>query len=328
MKIVFMGSPEFARTTLAALAARHEVVLVVTQPDKRRGRGRKVSPPAVKVEATERGLEVFQPRSARTGELAERLKSCGGEIAVVVAYGKILPTEVLTALPLGCINVHASLLPELRGAAPIQWAVLEGRAVTGVSIMQLDEGMDTGPVFATREVAVEENETSGQLFERLAPIGSEVLLEVLETIEAGTANAIAQDHARATHARMLGKSDGVIDWNASAAVVHNQIRGVDPWPGGQTAIASGQDRLALKVFGSRILKPAQQPLETVKPGQVVSIDDELIVACGDGQVALAELQPAGSRRMPALECARGRKIGLQTVFLSTRATSPSKPSSA
>src|SRR5688500_889045 len=200
-----MGSPEFAVPCLRALASAHDVALVVSQPDKPAGRGSQLTPPAVKAAAVELGVPTLQPRSARTGELEAALRESGAELAVVVAYGKILPRAVLDALPRGCINVHGSLLPKYRGAAPVQWAVIDGEPETGVAIMQLDEGMDTGPVYLERRVAIEPEETSGELLARLAPIGAEALLEAIAALAAGTAKAQPQDHAHATHARMLTK---------------------------------------------------------------------------------------------------------------------------
>jgi methionyl-tRNA formyltransferase len=247
MRVVFMGSPEFAVPCLRALAGAHEVALVVSQPDKPAGRGGQLTAPAVKVAALELGLPVIQPRSARTGELRDAMRATGAELAVVVAYGKILPKDVLEALPRGCINVHASILPRYRGAAPVQWSVINNDAETGVAIMQLDEGMDTGPVLLERRVAVDPDETSGELLARLAPIGAAALLEAVDGLANGTLVAQSQDHTRATHAPMLSKADGAIDFAQPAAAVAARIRGVDPWPGAQ-AMLRGQ---LTKLFRAR-----------------------------------------------------------------------------
>jgi methionyl-tRNA formyltransferase len=233
MRVVFMGSPEFATPCLRALAAAHDVALVVSQPDKPAGRGSQLTAPAVKIAAQELELPVIQPRSAKTGELRDALAASGAELAVVVAYGKILPRAVLEALPRGCINVHASILPRYRGAAPVQWAVINGDPETGVAIMQLDEGMDTGPVLLERRITIDPHETSGELLARLAPIGAQALLEAISAIGSGTAHPVPQDHGAATHAPMLQKSDGAIDFAQPAHVVGARIRGVDPWPGAQ-----------------------------------------------------------------------------------------------
>jgi methionyl-tRNA formyltransferase len=298
-----MGTPEFAAGCLRALAldGAHEVALVVCQPDKPAGRGSQLTAPPVKLLAQELGLPVIQPKSARTGELRDALKATGAELAVVVAYGKILPKDVLEALPRGCINVHASLLPKYRGAAPIQWAVIDGEAETGVSIMQLDEGMDTGPVLLERRLAIDPSWTSGELFERLAPVGAEALLAYLRH----PTPPVAQDDARATHARMLTKADGAIDFTLPAARVASRIRGVDPWPGAQ-ALLRGHN---VKLFRARAEAGKGEP------GTVLSIDkDGAHVACGEGAVVIAELQMPGKKRMAAQQLVPGRMIAAGDVL--------------
>jgi methionyl-tRNA formyltransferase len=303
MRVVFMGSPEFAVPTLRALhGGGHEVALVVSQPDKPAGRGGAIASPAVAVAAKELGLPLIQPKSARTGELEAALRSSRAELAVVVAYGKILPKAVLDALPRGCINVHGSLLPKYRGAAPVQWAVIDGEAETGVSIMQLDEGMDTGPVLLERRVAIGADETSGELLARLAPIGAAALLEAL-ALPAWQPRA--QDHARATHARMLTKADGAIDFSRPAAEVAARIRGVDPWPGAQATLR-GQ---IVKLFRARTLDGSGGP------GTVLAIDgDGAQVACGSGAVIVRELQLPGRKRLAAAQVAAGRGIAVGDVL--------------
>ena len=303
MRVAFMGSPEFAVPCLKALASAHEVVLVVSQPDKPAGRGGELRAPAVKVAAENLRVPVMQPKSARTGELEKALREAEVELAVVVAYGKILPRAVLDAPKRGCINVHASLLPKYRGAAPVQWAVIDGEAETGVCIMQLDEGMDTGPVWMEKRVAIGE-ETSGELLARLAPIGAAAMLETIAMIAAGTATAQPQPDG-ATHARMLVKTDGAIDFAAAAKLVASRIRGVDPWPG---AYAMLKD----------------QPIKLWKPhvtdgsgavGTVLKIDkDGIHVACGGGVVVIREVQAAGRKRMLASEFAAGRGIAVGDVL--------------
>jgi methionyl-tRNA formyltransferase len=323
VRVVFMGSPEFAVPCLRALHAHHEVALVVSQPDKPAGRGGQLTAPAVKTAALELALPVIQPRSAKTGELRDALAASGAELAVVVAYGKILPVPVLTALPRGCINVHGSLLPKYRGAAPVQWAVIDGERETGVSIMQLDEGMDTGPVFLERRVAIDPDETSGELLARLAPIGAEALLEVIAAIAAGTARAEAQDHARASHAKMLDKADGVIDFAQPASAVAARIRGVDPWPGAQ-AVLRGQ---VLKLFRARSAM-ATASAAAAAPGTVLAIDAAAAapgtvlaidaagvhVAAAGGTVTIHEVQAAGRKRMTAAQFAAGRGIAVGDVL--------------
>jgi len=301
-----MGSPEFAVPCLRALHAQHEVALVVSQPDKPAGRGGELTAPAVKAAARELGLPLIQPRSARTGELRDALAGSGAELAVVVAYGKILPPAVLTALPRGCINVHGSLLPRYRGAAPVQWAVIDDAHETGVSIMQLDEGMDTGPVYLERRVAIDPDETAGELLARLAPIGAQSLLEVIAALAAGTARAAPQDHARASHAPMLAKLDGAIDFSRPAAAVAARIRGVDPWPGAH-AVLRGQP---VKLFRARAVGG-----DAGVPGTVLAIDPAGVrIAAGDGAVVIRELQAAGRKRMAAAQFAAGRGIAVGDVL--------------
>lgn len=300
-----MGSPEFAVPALRALLAQHEVALVVTQPDKPAGRGKKLQPPPVKVVAEEAGVPVMQPRSARPPEVAAALRATGAELGVVVAYGKILPPAVLEAFPRGCINIHTSILPAYRGAAPIQRAVMDGQTETGVTIMQLDEGMDTGPVLLMKRVAIGERETAGELFERLAPLGAAAMLEAIAGLEGGTIEPRAQEHAAATHAAMLTKEDGVIDWSLPAARVASRARGVDPWPGAMTTC--GGERL--KLFG------AEAVAGEGAPGEVLRLDaDGLVVACGEGACRFAELQAAGRKRMSAAAFAAGRAISVGTVL--------------
>ncbi|HEY6034797.1 MAG TPA: methionyl-tRNA formyltransferase [Kofleriaceae bacterium] len=303
MRVAFMGSPEFAVPCLRAVAAAHEVALVVSQPDKPAGRGGELRAPAVKVAAQELGLPIIQPKSARNGELAQALRDARVEVAIVVAYGKILPKDVLEAPPLGCINVHGSLLPKYRGAAPVQWAVIDGEAETGVSIMQLDEGMDTGPVWAERRVAIGPEETAGELLARLAPIGAAALIEALPVIASGTARPVAQDHARATHAKMLDKTDGAIDWAQPARAIAARIRGVDPWPGAYATLRGQPIKLFRAVVTDRT--PAGDA------GTVVAIDrDGVHVSCTGGVVAIRDVQAAGKKRMAAQAFASGRGIAV------------------
>ncbi len=343
-----MGSPGFAVPCLRALHAQHEVALVVSQPDKPAGRGGQLTAPAVKAAAQELGLPVIQPRSARTGELRDAMVATGAELAVVVAYGKILPRAVLDALPRGCINVHGSLLPKYRGAAPVQWAVIRGDAETGVSLMQLDEGMDTGPVYLERRVAVDPDETAGELLERLAPIGAEALVEVIAALAAGTARAVAQDHGAASHAPMLAKTDGAIDFGQPAAAVAARIRGVDPWPGAHATLrgqpvklfrarasggepasehaASGRAAPANAASGTAArgtagtaapgtAAPGTAAPGHAAPGTVLAIDAAgARVACGYGAVVIRELQAAGRKRLAAAQFAAGRGIAVGDVL--------------
>ena len=315
MRVVFMGSPEFAVPCLRALHGAHDVALVVSQPDKPAGRGSQLTAPPVKVAARELGLSVIQPKSARTGELRDALVASSAELAVVVAYGKILPKPVLEALPRGCINVHASILPRYRGAAPVQWAVIHGDPETGVAIMQLDEGMDTGPVLLERRITIDPHETSGELLARLAPIGAAALLEAVAAIAAGSAHPVAQGHAAATHAPMLQKTDGLIDVTQPAQAVAARIRGVDPWPGAQ-ALHRGQ---IVKLFRAIA---RQRPPGTEAPGTVIAIDDAgLHVVCGQDVAVIREIQAPGRKRLTAAQFAAGRGIAVGDV-LSRPGTEP------
>ena len=306
MRVVFMGSPEFAVPCLRALAKQHDVALVVSQPDKPAGRGSQLTAPAVKLAAIELGLPVLQPKSARTGELEQALRASGAELAVVVAYGKILPRAVLDAVPRGCINVHGSLLPKYRGAAPVQWAVIDGERETGVSIMQLDEGMDTGPVYLEHKTPIDPDETSGELMHRLAPIGADALIEALALIGEGRAVAVPQDHARATHARMLTKADGAIDFAQPVAAVASRIRGVDPWPGAQAVLREQ----TVKLFRAHATAGTD-----AAPGTVVAVDkDGAHVAGQGGVVTIREIQLPGRKRMAAQQLANGRMLAVGDVL--------------
>lgn len=309
MRVVFMGTPEFAVAMLSVLIDYHDIALVVTQPDRKAGRGKRLSAPPVKVLAESDNLPVVQPRSVRTPEFAAMLRDTGAELGVVVAYGKILPRAVLEAFPRGCINVHASLLPKYRGAAPVQWAVINGERETGVTIMHLDEGMDTGPMLLQRTMAIEPTDTAGVVLERMEGLGAEALLEALQGLEAGTLAEIAQDHDAATYAPMLTKQDGIVDWSHSAQAVSNRIRGVDPWPGAVTEL-DGQ-RL-------KLLEPMVMDAEGTlgQPGEVLGVHGEcgLIVACGQGSCAIKTLQADGRRAMLARDFVRGRPIANGTVL--------------
>jgi len=303
LRIVFMGSPEFAVPTLRVLIDAFDVAAVVCQPDKPAGRGQKLVAPATKLIALERGVPVLQPPKARDPAFLEELRRLAPDVAVVVAYGKILPQAVLDVPRHGCLNVHASLLPRYRGAAPIQWAIIRGETETGVTIMQLDAGMDTGPMLLTQKVGIADDETAGTLAPRLSAIGAEMMLVALGRLEAGALVPTKQDDAQATLAPMLAKDAGKIDWTRCAREVRNLVRGVDPWPGGQTVLAGEP----LKVWGARAA-PGQGA-----PGEVLAADREgLVVACADGAVALEELQLPGRKRLPVPAFVAGKPIATGT----------------
>ena len=299
VRVVFFGTPDFAVPCLEALlATTHSVVGVVTQPDKPKGRGQDLVAPPVKDAAIAAGIPVLQPASVRKPPFAPELAALAPDIAVVVAYGKILPAELLAVPKRGCINVHGSLLPRWRGAAPIQWAVIAGDETSGVCTMQMDEGMDTGDLLLTREVALAPDETAGSLFERLAPLGAELLVETLARLDAGTVTPRKQDAATATHARMLEKADGRVDWTKAARDVDCHVRGMSPWPG---AFTTGAGKV-LKVHrvGVTSLDGAGDA------GAVIASKERIEVVCGRGRVALLEVQAEGGKRMSAFDFWRGK----------------------
>jgi methionyl-tRNA formyltransferase len=303
-RVVFMGSPEFAVPTLELLLARHQVVAVVTQPDRPRGRGRSVLPPPVKEVAVRAGVPVLQPARVKgNAALLEELRALAPEVAVVVAYGRILPPELLALPPRGCINVHASLLPRYRGAAPIQWAIARGERETGVTIMQMDSGMDTGPMLLARRLPIGEQDTAATLAPRLAALGAAALGEVLERLRQGTLEPTPQDDALATTAPLLRKDDGRVDFARPALAVRDWIRAMDPWPGAFTTLASAP----LRLFAPRLVSGGGPA------GTVMGADrDGLLIACGEGAIGVGELQLPGRKRMPARALLAGNPIAIGT----------------
>lgn len=303
MRIVFMGTPEFASVSLAELiGCGYEIAGVFTQPDKAKGRGMELSFSPVKELALDHGIPVFQPVKMRDGTALRMLKSLDPDLVVVVAYGRILPDDLLEVPPLGTINVHGSLLPKYRGAAPIQWSVLNGEETTGVSTMYLASEMDAGDVILTDETEIGLYETSGELYERLSRMGADLLVKTLEMIEKGTAPRIPQDHSKATYAPMLDKSLCPIDFRKPARAVIKWIYGLQPWPVA-TAELGGT---VLKVFSAKLTGNAAD----CHPGTVTATGTEGIeIACGDGQtVLITELQAPGKKRMPAADYLRGHPL--------------------
>ena len=303
MRIVFMGTPEFASVSLSELIRRgYEIAGVFTQPDKAKGRGMELSFSPVKQLALEHAIPVFQPAKMRDGTALQMLKNLEPDLVVVVAYGRILPDDLLAIPPLGTINVHGSLLPKYRGAAPIQWSVLNGEDKTGVSTMYLASEMDAGDVILTDETEVGLYETSGELYERLSIMGAGLLVRTLEMIEKGTAPRNPQDHSRATYAPMLDKSLSPIDFNKPAKGVIKWIYGLQPWPVATTELG-GAD---LKVFSARLTGNSTDSL----PGMVVHTGaDGIEIACGDGKtVLITEVQAPGKKRMPAADYLRGHPL--------------------
>jgi len=302
-RAVFFGTPAFAVPSLVSLASFAEVVAVVCQPDRPAGRGNVVTPPAVKIAAAERGLEARQPAKLRDGAVAAWLRSLDLDVALVVAYGRILPPDLLTAPRRGCVNVHGSLLPRHRGAAPIQWSILAGDDEAGVTLMQMDEGLDTGPMLATRRTPIGPDETSAELFHRLAHLGAELVRDALPRHLAGALEPVAQDPAAATLAPLLTKEHGRIDWRQTARQVHDRVRGLQPWPGSSTTLAARR----LIVSQTRLDDPPT--VLAGAPGEVVAVTRERVwVATGHGLVALTELQFEGKRKMTAREFMAGHPL--------------------
>jgi methionyl-tRNA formyltransferase len=301
MKIVFMGSPEFAVPSLEVALAGHEVLAVVTQPDKPAGRGQALTPPPVKTRALAAGVRVLQPASLRKPPFVDELRAIAPELVVVVAYGKILPAEILATPKFGCVNVHGSLLPKFRGAAPIQWAIIRGERETGVTLMQMDAGMDTGAMLQKRAVPIDDAVTAGEMHARLAVVGAELLRDGLANFAALVPEP--QDSALATMAPMLTKETGRVDFAAGARGVRDLVRGCDPWPTAYTAL----DGELLKLFRPKLVSGRGEP------GVVLGADrDGLIVGCGGDAVAFGELQLPGKRRLPAAALLAGRAIPPRT----------------
>ncbi|MFO7684783.1 MAG: methionyl-tRNA formyltransferase [Desulfobacterales bacterium] len=306
--IGFMGTPEFAVPSLNALhGAGHRVALVITQPDKPKGRGRKVEPPPVKQTALKLGLPVIQPASLREGQALERLSQLKADFFVVVAFGQILRSEVLAMPRLGCINAHASLLPRYRGPAPIHWALISGETETGVTTMLMDKGLDTGDILMTAREPISPEDTTGSLQGRLAGLGANLLLKTLVGFETGAVRRTAQEHDRATYAPLLKKNDGRIDWNKRAAAIEPFIRGMTPWPGASTF----WEGTRIKVFRARVAPDeAKAP-----PGTVVKVSaKELTVATAEGALSILELQGASGSRMPVSDFLRGHRIPIGATF--------------
>ena len=298
MRIVFMGTPDFAVPCLQRLLEDgHEVTAVFTQPDKPAGRHAVLTPPPVKQLALSHGIPVYQPTKMRDGTVAALLRELAPDCLVVVAYGRILPQEILDVPPRGCVNIHGSLLPRYRGAAPIQWSVIRGETVTGVTSMFMDAGMDTGDIIDTLTTPIGENETAGELFERLAPLGARLLSTTLAAIADGTVTRRPQNDAEATMAPMLEKAMGRLDLTRPAQELHNQVRGMNPWPGA-FCTAGGK---TLKIHETRVAAGSGAP-------GTLLCTDPVTVACGEGALQLATVQPEGKPRMAAEAWLRGARL--------------------
>ena len=302
MKAVFMGTPDFSVPVLDALVkAGHEVLAVVTQTDKPKGRGKEMQPTPVKEAALKHNIPVYQPLKVREEEFVEKLKEMNPEVIVVVAYGQVLPKSILDIPKYGCINVHASLLPKYRGAAPIQRVVLDGEKVTGVTTMYMEEGLDTGDMLLKEEITLDEKETYGSLHDRLKELGGPIAVKTLKALEGGTAVRIKQNDEEANYAKMIKKSMGKIDFNDEAVVIERLIRGMNPWPSAYTSF-NGK---TLKIWGADVIEKEYDGV----PGEIVEIDkDSFVIKTGKGALKILSLQLEGKKRMDTDAFLRGVKI--------------------
>ncbi|GAQ95398.1 methionyl-tRNA formyltransferase [Thermodesulfovibrio aggregans] len=296
--IIFFGTPEFAVPSLKALIERDEkILLVITQPDKPKGRGKNIQPSEVKKIALEYGLSLAQPEKIRDENFIEMLKRLNPEFAVVVAYGKILPKEILEIPKYGCINLHASLLPKYRGAAPIQWALINGEKTTGVTTMLIDEGLDTGPVLLQKEVQIEDEDNAQTLSERLSRVGAELIVETIEKMRKGEIEPKPQK-GEPSYAPPLKKEDGKINWSSSARQIFNLIRGTYPWPCAYSFLKNER----VKIIKAEVIEGV------ATPGMIVKAKNELVVGTGSGLLRILLIQPEGKKVMTAKEFLSGRKI--------------------
>lgn len=306
MRVIFMGTPDFAAASLKALIdAGHEIQAAVTQPDKPKGRSGELSPSPVKVLAEKNGIKVYQPVKVREKEFVEVLEGYKPDVIVVVAFGQIIPESILNIPKYGCINVHGSLLPKYRGAAPIQWAMLDGEKETGITTMLMDKGLDTGDMLIKRVVRIEEDETSGTLFEKLMKLGAEALTDTLSGLEKGELIPEKQGESPTDYARMLTKSMGIIDFNNTAAKLDCFVRGMNPWPSAYTVL-NGK---TLKIWAA---KPIEMKGEA---GMVLEVrKDSFVIACGEGALEILEVQLEGKKRMSAGEFLKGTKLAAGQRF--------------
>ena len=305
MKVIFMGTPDFSVGTLEALVeAGHEVVLAVTQPDKPKGRGKEMQFTPVKECALKYNIPVFQPRRVREAECIEELRKYNADIMVVVAFGQILPKEILEMTPYGCVNVHASLLPKYRGAAPIQWSIIDGEEVTGVTTMQMNEGLDTGDMLLKVEIPIEEKETGGSLHDKLAEAGAKLCVETLEALQNKTVTPVPQGETTTAYAKMLEKQLGNINWTKSAVEIERLIRGLTPWPSAYT----NWNGKVMKIWDAKVVE-SENDTNEAQPGAIVKVEkDTFDVQTGDGLLKVRELQIPGKKRMDAGAFLRGYQI--------------------
>ena len=331
MRVIFMGTPDFSVGTLEALIeAGHDVCLAVTQPDKPKGRGKEMQFPPVKESALRYGIPVFQPKKIRDPGCVEELKKCNADVMVVVAFGQILPKTILEMTPYGCINVHASLLPKYRGAAPIQWSIIEGETVTGVTTMQMDEGLDTGDMIMKTEVPIAEDETGESLHDKLADAGAKLCVETLKALEEKTATFEKQGESPTAYAKMLTKELGNINWNEPAARIERLVRGLNSWPSAYThwngkvmkiwraKAETGADTQAAVKAGTGAADESMgtaAKTASVRPGTVVSVGkDEFVVQTGDGVLHVYEVQIPGKKRIKTGAFLRGYEVEPGTLL--------------
>lgn len=308
MKIVFAGSPAFAVPSLRRLLdTAHDVACVITQPDRPAGRGLKLKAPPVKDLAVERGIRVYQPEKFNTRSFLDVLEGIEPDLIVVVAYGKIFRRRSLSIPRLGCVNLHASLLPKYRGIAPVNWALINGETETGVTTIFMDEGVDTGDMILARRIAIDDDENAGQLLDRLAVLGADVLAGTCDVVAGGSPPRHKQDEASASYARRLSKEDGCVRWDRPARELHNMVRGVSPWPGAT---------VALEDHRLKILRTAWSEKEGPEAGCVIDIDSEngLLVSCGHGSLWLRSVQAPGRKAVPGADFARGLRLKVGDRF--------------
>ena len=302
MKIIFMGTPDFAAASLEALiASRHEIQAVVTQPDKPKGRKGELTPSPVKVVAEEKGIKVYQPLKVRDEDFVETLRAYNPDVMVVVAFGQIIPLSILKMPKFGCVNIHGSLLPKYRGAAPIQWAVLDGEKETGITTILMDEGIDTGDILLKKTIKIDTDETSGSLFVKLMVLGAETILETLDELEKGSLTPTKQGESPTAYAKMLTKAMGLIDFTKSAKELDCFVRGMDPWPSAYTLLAGK----TLKLWKVRAVDGSG------KAGSVIEIGKEsFTIACGEGAIEVLEVQLEGKKRMSAGDFLKGSTLNI------------------
>ena len=306
-RIIFMGTPEFACPTLQTLLDRTEnVVAVFTQPDRPKGRGQKLQPPPVKELALRHGIPVHQPPKVRTPEVIEQIRALQPDLIVVIAFGQILPKALLEIPPQGCVNVHASLLPRYRGAAPLNWCIVNGETETGVTTMLMDVGLDTGPMLLKKTTPIAPDEDIQSLHDRMSQLGAELLGETLDGLKTGRIVPEAQDDSQSCYAPLLKKEHGLIDWQKPAVPIHNQIRGLSAWPGAVTSLGGAP----LKLYRSSIGQGAGTPGTIIATGK-----NGIEVACGHGSLIIHELQAAGSKKMDAASFLAGHPLALGTLLM-------------